>query len=232
VTGREDIIGKLGQALDAARELVGELKDWSPLVLSFTERAFGPAIREAGLLAGDVVGIVRAPFTAFRLKCLGAILRRAQQFVGDADVTPLPTGYAVSMLDAMKDVDDPTLQELWAGLLASSLTHRKSVRPRYIQLLRGLAPIDAAVFEAVMSGAALPDSPDDELKVTVLNLGSLDLLDHSQLPKTALSDTASGAGSGVVGELFVYSTHFGREFFATLTARGAAESGGTEYGAR
>ena len=93
-------------------------------------------------------------------------------------------------------------------------------------VLAALGSMLPSLFEAVMSDAPLPDSPDDELNVTVLNLSSLDLLDRSQLPKTALSDTASGAGSGVVGGLFVYSTDFGREFFATLTARGAAESGG------
>lgn len=143
-------LAKLDALLDGAGEFVGELKDWSPVVRRFAEDALGPAIRQSGMLAGDVVGIVHTPFTWFRLKCLGAICRRAQELVGEADVNPLPTGYAVSLIDAMKDCDDETLQAMWARLLAAAVKSDERQQPMYSDTLRRLSPGDARAFDDFM----------------------------------------------------------------------------------
>jgi len=217
--GDKGLIVKLGALIDEARETVGELKDWSPVVREFAQDAFGPAVRESGLLAGDVVGIVRTPFTWFRLKCLGAILKQARKLVGDAEVQPLPTGYAVSMLDAMKDVDEPTLQGMWARLLASSLIDRRYARPRYVQLLSGMAPVDALVFEAVLAGAGLPEMPEEEAHAAVLNLSSLSLIHHSEeSPDYTGQEVPLLSNVGYIADLFVFPSNFGQEFHRALTA--------------
>jgi hypothetical protein len=227
------LIVRLGALIDAAREFVGELKDWTPLVRDFTDKAFGPAAREAGLLAGDVLGIVRTPFTWFRLKCLGAILKCAQELVGKRKVRPLPTGYAVSLLDAMKDVDEPALQEMWARLLAGGMIDDKHMHRIFIARLKEMSSVDARLFDNVTRHWLAKETlyyEDDDFAVPLIEdaasrLYALGLLEgwpkagEEPLIHVWITNVTS-TNRCVNGErmLHLRPTVFGEQLYAALTA--------------
>ncbi|MGH6802741.1 MAG: Abi-alpha family protein [Methyloceanibacter sp.] len=77
---------------------------------------------------------------------------------------PIPPRLAIPLLDGATLESDPTLSEMWAGLVANATDPARKVEARrtFTQLLASLEPIDALVLmEIERHGLANPDRKAD-----------------------------------------------------------------------
>lgn len=111
---------------------------------------------EIGSLLGDLIGIAGDHARAYRHTKRVEILAKAQQHAHKLGLTTdqfaiPPEGQIYTMLEAFADVDDPTLQDLWARLFASTLDPKNNSNEAatFIPIVRQFTPQDAQVFELV-----------------------------------------------------------------------------------
>ena len=64
----------------------------------------------------------------------------------------LPPDFFVPYLEAIGDVDDPTLQDLWASLLASAISEDVHARVSLVRILDQLDSVDAKILLAFHEG--------------------------------------------------------------------------------
>jgi len=71
----------------------------------------------------------------------------------DGKLIPIPPQFALPLLEGASLENEESLQELWAGLIAnaSDHNHRLNLKKVYIEILRGLEPLDAGVLN-LLSG--------------------------------------------------------------------------------
>ena len=105
--------------------------------------------RIAGPLAdeiGESLAFIARPYRiALGLK----MFRKTQRMVKEAGMAaqPVPPRLFLPMLEAASIENDEDLHTRWAGLLANAATSPGSVHPSYIEILKQLAPEDAALLE-------------------------------------------------------------------------------------
>lgn len=73
------------------------------------------------------------------------IAARAKKMLEDTEIDPrvMPKGFLLPLLDAAGNVEEDTLQRMWASLLAEAVEHEERQHPLYIETLRGLSSSDA-----------------------------------------------------------------------------------------
>lgn len=73
-------------------------------------------------------------------------------------VVPIPPQYALPILEGASLENEESLQELWAGLIANASDpgHKLNIKKVYIEILRGLEPLDAVVMN-LLSAQSLPE---------------------------------------------------------------------------
>jgi len=110
--------------------------------------------------ASKRVGIILEQMLCDQLRNVDRVWLRAASMLADAGlpVRPVPLKILKGILDGASVEEDKEMQEMWSSLLANAGTEGGGweVPPTYIQILRGLSPGDAAVFNHLfgrMSGA-------------------------------------------------------------------------------
>ncbi|WOH78268.1 Abi-alpha family protein [Bradyrhizobium sp. BEA-2-5] len=109
-------------------------------------RAVGPAIGNIyGLLIGDSIA-------AARQRRLDAITRKTEKILRDRNINErveAPESIAIPLLEAAQGEPREEMQELWARLLANALDPGRAhdVRPEFIETLKKLHPLDAAILQ-------------------------------------------------------------------------------------
>lgn len=77
------------------------------------------------------------------------IAHKAQEALDKQKVASkvLPPGFLLPLLDAAGNIDDESLQELWANLLASGVQDDTARHPAFIHTLKQMSPSDAEMFQ-------------------------------------------------------------------------------------
>ncbi|HKF50082.1 MAG TPA: Abi-alpha family protein [Terracidiphilus sp.] len=107
-------------------------------------RLAGPVCDDIGAMISDIMKPIRA-------KNLVNTLRRTQRILHEAGLpaNAVPTRLLFPIADASSIENDETLQEMWAGLLATASQQTDSVSPSFIETLKQLTPDDARHLELI-----------------------------------------------------------------------------------
>ncbi|WP_347141025.1 Abi-alpha family protein [Paracoccus sp. SSK6] len=122
-------------------------------------RVLGAPADEAGGAFGDMVGMVRDRISAWRHINRLRIAKQTVQKIKDeglepGDLNALPLREVPAVLEAISDVDQDELSELWAGLLADAMSpkNHRSADKHLVAVLKSMTEEDALLFSAfVMS---------------------------------------------------------------------------------
>jgi len=123
---------------------------------SVAGKVFGPVLTELGASWGD-----RA--RAHRAKNMIAILADLQREADERGLTEenlkaLPFGDALRVVNAASEEDDPTVQQLWARLLANATdpSNPTAVSKAHIDILKSLSAPEAAFLELLFRAGDPP----------------------------------------------------------------------------
>jgi hypothetical protein len=176
----------------------------------FLEKTFGTVPQDlVGLLGGDWLKVRRAENIARILEKTRERLRARRLETTE----PASLSIALPILIAAADESRDELQDIWAALLAAAAdpTRAKSFRIAFIDAVKKMDPLDAAVLRGVseMAGGTISghhrnemasqlNVSRDEIDISVANLEKLGLLLASSHPTSGL-------------------TAFGREFLRAVS---------------
>jgi len=107
----------------------------------------GPVAEEFGAMLGDKVRV-------YRVKNLVATMQMTERILREAGLAPnaVPPRLLLPILESSSVEDNETLQEMWAGLLATASQRADSVSPSFAETLKQLTPDEARHLERVVSG--------------------------------------------------------------------------------
>jgi hypothetical protein len=132
----EETAKTAGKAIEAGRDLG-----------SWFEGKAGQAISDAiGLVIGDPLAEARQAAQIRRHERLIILGRQSQarlSALGVEQLIPLEDKVAIPLLEAASLESDPSLQEMWANLLATALSEEDGVGRAHISILADLSPIEA-----------------------------------------------------------------------------------------
>ncbi|WP_019503262.1 Abi-alpha family protein [Pleurocapsa sp. PCC 7319] len=131
----EDITG-IGKLAEQLPELTKELRE---IIVKIVE----PGAEELGLIFGDY-------FRRVRTINLIKGLKKTQRILGRSNLPAqsFQTKVVLPILEGMSQENNENLQDKWARLLASEISG-VSIRPRYVQILSALTPLDASVLDTI-----------------------------------------------------------------------------------
>lgn len=114
-------------------------------VSSFLEVVFKPGLEELGFLVKDQVRL-------WRLKNILRTLEKAQgkfEFDGKEINLTANARVGISIMEGCSEVDNEELQDLWAGLFASSCTSdgRDDSNMNFVDLLRRMSSVEAKIID-------------------------------------------------------------------------------------
>src|SRR5882724_4981922 len=127
--------------------------------LSLIKTFLGPASKEFGEIGGECVRF-------FRFERQVNCLRKAHQIVKDAGISPKAVNMRVlfPLLDAAGFVDDETMSERWASLLASAANpnNQTGLEASFIEILKQLVPTHAFVLDVFYEQVASKKLPPEQ----------------------------------------------------------------------
>jgi hypothetical protein len=165
----------------------------------------------------------------------------------------LPKGFLLPVIEAVGNVEDETLCDMWARLTANAVANDDAQHPMFIDALKQLNGKDAIAFDSlvkaggVRSGFRADGRPDDSSKELDLRLTRCGLLDRiyeadaSNLSRAMSSVSARLAGSNRVDPIRIQIdaarparvrstgtrvSGFGYQFHAAVSDRAADEKPG------
>ena len=102
-------------------------------------------------LCDDIGAMISDRMKPYRAKNLVNSFRKTERILREAclPANAVPARLLFPIVEACSIEDDETLQEMWAGLLATASQQTGSVSPSFIETLRQLAPDDARHLEIV-----------------------------------------------------------------------------------
>lgn len=95
-------------------------------------------------MLGDTVRV-------YRVRNMVKTVQKTERILRDAGLTPnaVPPRLLLPIVENSSVEDDDSLQELWAGLLATASQQTDSVSPSFIETLKQLTPDEARHFEHI-----------------------------------------------------------------------------------
>jgi hypothetical protein len=104
-------------------------------------------------------------FTGWRRSNAEAVVAKAKEIHGEAEVVEVPGRILFPLLDYASVEDDPSLQEKWAALLsnAASAGSANEILPGYLDVLKQLTPIHVRILDWMIQQEherAWPDVPN------------------------------------------------------------------------
>lgn len=161
----KEVAKAIGTTVEALQRLGG-----------FLAQVFGPAFKELGGMASDWARYIRLKnVLTIQDKC-DAIIRRRMI---EGKTVPIPSRFAIPLIQSASEEDNETIQNMWAGLIANWMDPGKKFSPRkiFIQILSSLEPLDAnilqffptqgwKVFREVPGGGITLSKLQTELKAT------------------------------------------------------------------
>ena len=110
------------------------------LAVDLVRRMAGPSADRVGDLLGDKI---------FRSENLIKILGKTHRKLREADqpVNVVPLRLLIPFVETCSVEDNETLQEMWAGLLATASQETDSMSPSFIETLKQLTPDEAKLLQ-------------------------------------------------------------------------------------
>src|SRR5690348_1104433 len=107
-------------------------------IADLVNKLAGPLAEEAGLMLGDKVRV-------HRVKNWIATTQKTERLLREAGVSPraVPPRLFLPIMEACSVEDNETLQDMWAGLLASASRKPDDVSPSFVETLKQLVPHEA-----------------------------------------------------------------------------------------
>ena len=117
-------------------------------VTGFLGTLLGPATKELGRWAGDVVEFMR---WKWRVK----MLKRAEEIIESEDLVAhgVPLQVLMPILESGANEDRPDMQEMWANLLANAATTSGAIPTAFPEILRQIEPIEARALDYMVGQA-------------------------------------------------------------------------------
>lgn len=130
----------LGQAMDVARPVIDK-------ACGLIETMLGEPCKVAGSMLSDQV-------YWWQWKNRLRIARRAAEILEHEKLATevVPPDFLVPVLDAVGEVEDESLSEMWARLLVSGMHDEAHRQAMHIEILRKMSGRDAILFQRIASG--------------------------------------------------------------------------------
>src|SRR5207245_4265961 len=105
--------------------------------------------RIAGPLADEVGESLALVARPYRIMLAAKMFQKTQRMLNEAGVTPhaVPPRLFLPILENASIQDDEDLHTRWAAMLANAAASKNTVHPSYIEILKQLAPEDAALLD-------------------------------------------------------------------------------------
>lgn len=132
-------------------DLVGlgkALEPFSQGTVGLLRRLFGPAASEIGEAFSDKV-------RAYRRDNFGKVLGKAEKKIGDEELESLPLRFSFPFAEKASLVEDESLAEKWANLLASAATNFSDEHVAFINILARLSPSEAKLLDRLVPAALI-----------------------------------------------------------------------------
>jgi hypothetical protein len=112
------------------------------LAVDLLRRLAGPAADQVGFMLGDKAW-------EYRANNLIKITQRLQRKLSEAGLpaNAVPPRLLLPIIENCSVEDDETLQEMWAGLLATASQEKDSMSPSFIETLKQLTPEEARLLQ-------------------------------------------------------------------------------------
>jgi hypothetical protein len=109
----------------------------------------GPMAEEVGLLMGDKIRF-------YRVKNWISVMKKCEQLLEEARLPPnaVPPRLFLPIFEAASIENEESLQDLWAGLLASASEKADSLSPSFIETLKQLTPSEAKALNHFFEDAS------------------------------------------------------------------------------
>lgn len=168
-------------------------------IADLVNKLAGPMADEAGMMLGDRMRV-------YRVKNWISTLQKTQRLLDAAGLpaNAVPPRLFLPITEACSVEDNDTLQELWAGLLASASQQADALSPSFIETLKQLTPVEARYFDKVYN--SLLDAPGHGSPLTV------------EIHPFSFR-TSSGAPAGVAVDTYERLGLIRREYEVTMRTR-------------
>jgi hypothetical protein len=109
----------------------------------------GPLAEEIGAIFGDKLRV-------YRVKNLISTMRKTERILREAGLPPnaVPPRLLLPIIETSSVEENETLQEMWAGLLATASHESDSVSPSFVETLKQLTPYEARYLERIFDKEA------------------------------------------------------------------------------
>lgn len=141
---------KAGQELGKAGKEIGKAVrkgfETTEKFGAFLKEVFGPSAVEAGGMFHDYLKHQRE-LNGIHLR--QKFQRKLREMGVAGETHPVPLSFGMPLLEKATLEDDETLQEMWAGLLASAVDPSQTNPPRraFVNILANLEPLDAQILQ-------------------------------------------------------------------------------------
>ena len=131
----KEVAKATGTSVEAFKQLGG-----------FLAQVFGPAFKEFGGIVSDWAYYIRFKNAIMIQDKWDAIIKRRKI---EGKTVPIPSRYAIPLIQNASEEDNETIQNMWAGLIANWTDPGKKFSPRklFIQILSSLEPLDANILQ-------------------------------------------------------------------------------------
>ena len=120
-------------------------------IADLVQRLAGPMCDEVGAILGDKARV-------YRVKNIVSTMQKTERILHDAGLpaNAVPPRLLLPIVENCSVEADDSLQELWAGLLATASQRTDAVSPAFVETLKQLTPAEAQHLERIHSGETTP----------------------------------------------------------------------------
>jgi len=117
--------------------------------------------RLAGPVCDDIGAMISDSIKPYRARNLVNTLKKTERILRDAALpaNAVPTRLLFPIAEASSIEDNETLQEKWAGLLATASQETDAVSPSFIETLKQMTPDEAKFIEKLYDARTDPSRP-------------------------------------------------------------------------
>lgn len=129
-------------------EDTSELLKIADKLTDLVQRLAGPMADELGQMLGDKVRVYRVKNWINTVQKTGRLLREAR-----LSANAVPPRLLLPIIESSSVEDNDSLQDLWAGLLATASQETDAVSPSFIETLKQLTPAEARYIDELYRSA-------------------------------------------------------------------------------
>ncbi len=122
-----------------------------------------------GPVCDDIGAMISDSMKPYRAKNLVNTLRKTERILREAGLpaNAVPTRLLFPIVEASSIEDNETLQEMWAGLLATASQETDSVSPSFVETLKQMTPDEVRCIDEIYGNRTDPNNPHLALDIAV-----------------------------------------------------------------